>query len=118
VKKASDRICVNGDVPIRRRHAIIERGKMESLYRKSIFEKNGEFKFLLIEKDDRPTSLCESVESSSIFNMSCTSIQVTRFRNPKGVTEQDYFAQRDRLIQNGWVFRGEAFDELPIAVAN
>jgi hypothetical protein len=77
----------------------------------------------------RPRCLCRHVfvtlhppyrplRASSIFDMSCTPIQVTHFGNPNGVTEQDYFAQRDRLIQNGWAFRWEAFDELPIGVAN
>jgi len=91
---------------------------MTSLYRKSIFEKNGKCKFLLFEqREGLHPSLCESVESS-IFDMSCTPIQVMHFNNPQGVTEQDYFAQRDRMLQNGWTFRGEAFDELPIAVCN
>jgi len=87
------------------------------IYRKSIFERDGKYKFLLLTIDDRPfTSLVESAESDSVFDMSCTVIQVfpaTRIENP---SEQDYLAERSRLEREGWKFCVEAFDELPIAV--
>ena len=87
------------------------------VYRKSIFERDSKYKFLLLTIDERPfTSLVESAESESIFDMSRTVIQVffaTKVKNP---TEQDYLAERNRLEQEGWKFCMEAFDELPIAV--
>jgi len=90
---------------------------MNSPYCKSIFEKGGKFKFLLFEhSEDRLPTLCESVESSSIFDMSCAPIWVNHFCNPDTLTELDYIAQRDRIERDGWAFLGEAFDELPIGV--
>ena len=86
------------------------------LYRKSIFEKNGKFKFVLLEQQpDRDPRLCESAESSSALDMSVTTIEVfwSRIRKP---TEQDYLAQRDQLERDGWMFRVEQLDELPIAI--
>src|SRR5258705_12317395 len=86
------------------------------VYRKSILERDGKYKFLLLTMDDRPfTSLVESAESKSIFDMSRTVIQVfsAKIKNP---TEQDYFAKRNRMEQEGWKFCMEAFDELPISV--
>ena len=62
--------------------------------------------------------LFESAESESVFAMSLTVIQVfpaTKVRNP---TEQDYLSERRRLEREGWVFCGEATDELPIAVVS
>jgi hypothetical protein len=89
------------------------------VYRKSIFERAGKYKFLLLTIDDRPfTSLVESAESASALDMSRTVIQVfpaTKVRNP---TEQDYVTECNRLEQEGWKFWGEAFDELPIAVVS
>ncbi len=85
-------------------------------YLKSIFEKDGKFKFLLLERlDEQRPSLCESAESVSIFDMSCTKISVNRLKNP---TEQEYAARRNLLELDGWAFRGEAFDELPIATTS
>ncbi|SRR5258708_2873699 len=94
--------------------------KMNSVYRKSIFEKDGKFKFLLFEQrgESLYPSLCDSVESPSIFDMSCAIIQVAHFGVPKGATEHDYMSQRDRLERDGWAFRVEAFDELPIGVGH
>jgi hypothetical protein len=84
-----------------------------SPYQKSIFEKDGKFKFLLLEqRDERGPSLCESAESASIFDMSCTAIAVNHLKNP---TEQEYADRRNLLELEGWAFRGEAFEELPIA---
>lgn len=89
------------------------RGNMSSLYRKSIFEKDGKFKFLLLEqRDQQQPSLCESAESVSIFDMSCTVIAVNHLKN---ATEKEYAARRNLLELDGWTFRGEAFEELPFA---
>lgn len=86
-------------------------------YRKSLFEKDGKYKFLLFEqKEDQRLTLCESVESPSMFDMSCTPIQVSYFNVSNGVTEQDYAVQRDRLERDGWTFLGETLSEIPIAV--
>ncbi len=68
-------------------------------------------------EDDRLTSLVESFESSSPFDMSCTPIQIIPLRARIKVTEQDYFAELDRLEQQGWEGLVEAFDELPIGVS-
>ena len=87
-----------------------------TVYRKSIFERDGRFKFLHLLEDDRPASLVESVESSSPFDMSLTPIQVVVLRPAVRVTETDYFDERNRLTEQGWKLLGEAFDELPIAV--
>jgi len=87
------------------------------IYRKSIFERDGKHKFLHLTIDDRPfTSLVESAESESIFDMSCTVIQVFPATKAKNPSEQDYLSERNRLEQEGWKFCLEAFDELPIAV--
>lgn len=89
------------------------------MIRKSIFERNGKYKFLCLTIDDRPfTSLVESAESESVYDMSRTVIQVfpaTKLRNP---TEEDYLTERNRLEQEGWKFWNEAFGEFPIAVAS
>lgn len=49
--------------------------------------------------------------------MSCTPIQIIPLRARIKVTEQDYFAELDRLEQQGWEGLVEAFDELPIGVS-
>jgi hypothetical protein len=68
------------------------------IYRKSIFERDGKYKFLHLTIDDRPfTSLVESAESESIFDMSCTVIQVFPTTKAKNPSEQDYLAERNRL---------------------
>ena len=87
-----------------------------SVYRKSIFERDGKFKFLHLLEDHRPASLVESVESSSPFDMSCTPIQVISLRPSVRVTETDYFDECNRLKREGWTFLTEALDELPIAI--
>jgi hypothetical protein len=88
-------------------------------YRKSIFERDGKYKFLLLTIDDRPfTSLVESAESESIFDMSRTVIQVFSATKVKNPTEQDYLTERNLWEQEGWKFCMEAFDELPIAVVS
>ncbi len=87
-----------------------------SVYRKSIFERHGKFKFLHLLEDDRPASLVESVESSSPFDMSLTPIQVLVLRPRIRVTETDYFEERSRLEEQGWNFLTEAFEELPIGI--
>jgi hypothetical protein len=85
-------------------------------YQKSIFEKDGKFKFVLLEqRDEQRFTLCESAESTSVFNMSLTPIAVNYSKNP---TEQEYAARRQSIELDGWTFWGEAFDELPIAVAS
>ncbi len=87
------------------------------VYLKSIFQRNGQYKFLHLTMDDRPfKSLVESAESESVFDMSRTVIQVFPATKTKNPTEQDYLAERNRLEREGWVFWGEATDELPIAV--
>ena len=58
---------------------------------------------------------CESAESKSVFDMSCTLIAVNHLKNP---TEAEYAARRNALELDGWAFRGEAFDELPIATVS
>ena len=88
------------------------------VYRKSIFERGGKYKYLHLTIDDRPfTSLVESAESKSILDMSRTVIQVS-FSKIKNPTEQDYLAERNRMEQEGWKFCMEAFDELPIAAVS
>jgi hypothetical protein len=87
-----------------------------SVYRKSIFERDGKFKFLHLLEGDRPAPLVESVESSSPFDMSLTPIQVTFLRPGQRTTEHDYFDERIRLEGQGWKFLIEAFDEIPIAI--
>jgi hypothetical protein len=85
-------------------------------YRKSIFERDGKFKFLLLEqRDDQRLVLCESAESKSVFDMSCTVIAVNHLKNP---SETEYAARRNALELERWAFRGEAFDELPIATVS
>jgi hypothetical protein len=89
------------------------------VYRKSIFERNGNYKFLHLTIDDRPfTSLVESAESASVFDMSLTVIQIFPATKVKNPTEQDYLSERERLEREGWVDWGEATDELPIAVVS
>jgi hypothetical protein len=92
---------------------------MTSIYRKCVFERNGKYKFLHLLVDDRPfVSLVESYEESSPLAMSCTPIGIIPLRtNVKNPTEQDYSEERNRLEREGWEFRVEAFDELPIAFA-
>ena len=87
-----------------------------SIYRKSIFERDGKFKFLHLLEDDRPASLVESAESASPFDMSRTPIQVLVLRPRRRVTETDYFEELSRLEEEGWKFLAEAFEELPIAI--
>lgn len=89
------------------------------VYRKSIFERDGKYKFLHLTIDDRPfTSLVESAESESIFDMSRTVIQVFPFTTVKNPSEHDYLAERNRIEQDGWKFCFEAFDEHPIAAVS
>jgi len=89
------------------------------IYRKSIFERDGRYKFLHLTIDDRPfTSLVESAESESIFYMSRAVIRVFPATKVKNPTEQDYLIERNRLEQEGWKFCMEAFDELPIAAVS
>ena len=96
-----------------------ERKRKKMIYRKSIFERNGKYKFLHLTIDDRPfASLVQSAESKSVFDMSCTVIQVFRATKAQNPTEQDYLIERNRLEQSGWKFVAEAFDELPIAVGS
>jgi hypothetical protein len=80
------------------------------VYRKSIFERNGKYKYLHLLTDDRACpSLVESAESESIFDMSRTPIQVFPFIHITNPTEQDYLAERNRLEQDGWAFLGEGY---------
>jgi hypothetical protein len=93
---------------------------MTNIYRKSVFERGGKYKFLHLLVDDRPfASLVESAGQSSPLAMSCTPISAiplrTKVKNP---TEQDYSEERNRLEREGWEFRVESFDELPIGVAS
>lgn len=75
---------------------------------KSIFERNGKYKFLHLVGDDRPFgTLVESVESESIFDMDHALIEVSSVSNLQHPTEQDYLRERNRLEQEGWQFCSE-----------
>ena len=55
-----------------------------------------------------PSGLCSvNRRSKSVFDMSCLVIAVDQ-----------YAARRNALELDGWSFRGEAFDELPIATVS
>jgi hypothetical protein len=89
------------------------------VYRKSIFERNGRYKFLHLTTDDRPfASLVESAESESILDMSRTVIQIFPATGVRDPTGQDYLSERVRLEREGWKFCVEAFDELPVGFAS
>jgi hypothetical protein len=83
-------------------------------YIKSIFTKDGKFKFLLLEVRDGHTRLCQSEQRGDPFSMACTPI-CTFGITP--ATQENYSIVKANIeTVEGWELLGETYDELPIAV--